>query len=110
MTNKEAINYLLYMKHDVQAGSPDDVALDMAIEALNAIVNQPKTNSDRIRNMTDEDLADFLGGIADNCSYNACDNCPMYGACVDVPISMQKWLKQEVNPNDKWRQDKSDDE
>ena len=34
MTNKEAISYLLYLKHDVYAGSPVDVAIDTAIEAL----------------------------------------------------------------------------
>lgn len=58
---------------------------------------QPKSNADRIRAMTDEGLSAFLGGIADNCSYNTCDNCPMYGACVDVPISRDKWLKQELS-------------
>lgn len=34
MDNKEAIERLLYMKHNVLANSPDDAALDMAIEAL----------------------------------------------------------------------------
>lgn len=58
------------------------------------------TNADRIRQMTDEELSDFLGGISDNCSYNTCDNCPMYGACVDVPLSRDKWLKQEVETDD----------
>ena len=58
---------------------------------------KPLTNGDRIRQMTDEELSAFLGGIADNCSYNTCDNCPMYGACVDVPISRDKWIKQEVS-------------
>lgn len=62
---------------------------------------KPKlTNADRIRQMTDEELSAFLGGIADNCSYNTCDNCPMCGACVDVPLSRDKWLKQEVKTND----------
>lgn len=61
---------------------------------------KPMTNADRIRHMTDEELSDFLGGIADNCSYGTCDNCPMYGACVDVPISRDKWLKQEVKTDD----------
>lgn len=58
---------------------------------------QPKTNADRIRRMSDEELSAFLGGIADNCSYSTCDNCPMYGACVDVPLSRDKWLKKEVS-------------
>ena len=59
-----------------------------------------QTNADRIRQMTDEELSAFLGGIADNCSYNTCDNCPMCGACVDVPLSRDKWLKQEVKTDD----------
>ena len=60
----------------------------------------PKSNADRIRQMTDEELSVFLGGIADNCSYNTCDNCPMCGACVDVPLSRDKWLKQEASEDD----------
>jgi len=59
-----------------------------------------KSNGDCIRQMTDEELSAFLGGIVDNCSYNTCDNCPMYGACVDVPLSRDKWLKQEVSEGD----------
>lgn len=58
--------------------------------------DKPLTNGDRIRAMTDEELSVFLGGIADNCSYNTCDNCPLYGACVDVPLSRDKWLRQEA--------------
>lgn len=70
---------------------------DKAKEIAAEITAPPKTNADRIRQMTDEELSDFLGGIADNCSYNTCESCPMYGACVDVPISRDKWLKQEVS-------------
>ena len=62
MTKQDAIEYLLYLKHDVQAKSPMDIALDTAIEALKAAVEQPKTNGDRIRQMTDDELSDFLGG------------------------------------------------
>lgn len=58
--------------------------------------DKPLTNGDRIRAMTDEELSVFLGEIADNCSYNTCDNCPLYGACVDVPLSRDKWLRQEA--------------
>ena len=54
------------------------------------------TNGDRIRRMTDEQLAKFLDGIADNCSMQDCKHCPLSGACDDVPISMDKWLKQEA--------------
>jgi hypothetical protein len=58
------------------------------------------TNGDKIRAMTDEELSDFLGGIADNCSYNTCDNCPMYGACADVPLSRDKWLREEATSDE----------
>ena len=54
------------------------------------------SNADRIRQMTDEELAVFLNDIADNCTFSDCNNCPMNGACVDVPISMQEWLKREA--------------
>lgn len=58
------------------------------------------SNADRIRKMTDEELSAFLGGIADNCinESDTCNNCPMYGACTDdFPLSVGKWLKQEVS-------------
>ena len=57
------------------------------------------TNGDRIRQMTDEELREFLNDIADKCSMQDCKYCPMNGACDDVPISMRKWLKQEVSEN-----------
>ena len=76
--------------------SESRMIFDKAKEITAEISAHPKTNADRIRQMTDEELSAFFGGIADNCSYNACDSCPMYGACVDVPLSRDKWLKQEV--------------
>lgn len=45
MTKKDAIEYLLYMKHDVQAKSPMDIALDTAIEAL----KQPTIEAEPVR-------------------------------------------------------------
>ena len=42
MTNQDAIEYLLYMKHDVQAKSPIDIALDTAIEALKQPAIEPE--------------------------------------------------------------------
>jgi ribosomal protein L37AE/L43A len=68
----------------------------MDAEDINVFTKDGMTNGDRIRLMTDEELSVFLGGIADNCSYNTCDNCPMYGACVDVPLSRYKWLRKEA--------------
>lgn len=42
MTKQDAIEYLLYMKHDVQAKSPMDIALDTAIEALKQPTIEPE--------------------------------------------------------------------
>lgn len=47
MDKKDAIDYLLYMKHDVQAGSPMDIALDTAIEALEATAKMPEVRHGR---------------------------------------------------------------
>jgi hypothetical protein len=45
MTKQDAIEYLLYMKNDVQAKSPMDIALDTEIEAL----KQPTIEAEPVR-------------------------------------------------------------
>lgn len=57
------------------------------------------TNADRIRKMTDEELADFLYEITDHCSNEmACnqfchdDYCPGYCGYE----TCEKWMKREV--------------
>lgn len=47
MTKQDAIEYLLYMKHDVQAKSPMDIALDTAIEALKQPTIKPEVRRGR---------------------------------------------------------------
>lgn len=47
MTKQDAIEYLLYMKHDVQAKSPMDIALDTAIEALKQPTIEPEVRHGR---------------------------------------------------------------
>lgn len=42
MTKQDAIEYLLYMKHDVQVESPMDIAIDTAIEALKQSTIEPE--------------------------------------------------------------------
>lgn len=62
---------------------------------INANGYEPKTNADRIRNMTDEELADFLEDVRrfgfknlccddDLCDSDACDCC------------VHEWLQAEV--------------
>ena len=60
---------------------------------------KPMTNADRIRNMTDEELADFLTGDALRV-INCCD-CDEpeseYGSCIgDCKNPWLKWLQAEV--------------
>lgn len=58
---------------------------------------EPKTNADRIRAMTDEELAVFLDDIS-----NGCDNCPKRRYCLfdteedNCRDAFLKWLKEEV--------------
>lgn len=54
------------------------------------------TNADKIRLMTDEQLADFLVDVIDCC------RCPTYYECSDVRSCADKllaWLKQEHKEN-----------
>ena len=55
------------------------------------------TNGERIRQMTDEELAEWLDTVIGSCNLNDCKYCPMYGACTDVPISMLRWLRKEAD-------------
>jgi hypothetical protein len=62
---------------------------------------EPMTNADAIRNMTDEELAEFL------CEYEACPLCPhqtdsMCNSknCDEVGITLE-WLQEEVENENK---------
>ena len=60
------------------------------------IVEAPKTNADRIRAMSDEELAELVG------KYVYCGLCPLQHRCVAGECSkvVMEWLKQpaEVTP------------
>lgn len=54
------------------------------------------TNADRIRAMTDEELAAFIEGESWMCcAYDSCDECPMHKAR-GICFSVVEWLKQPV--------------
>lgn len=53
MTKQDAIEYLLYMKHDVYAKSPMDIALDTAIEALKQPTMDLRTPTEAALDMAD---------------------------------------------------------
>lgn len=56
---------------------------------------KPITNADRIRAMTDEELAEFLGDIISCCSNDLCGKCcPMCDVCYHTGTPLN-WLRQE---------------
>lgn len=55
------------------------------------------TNADKIRQMTDEELADFFGRISQCCGNDACLLCPIFEACEQYVMHAERWLKKEVS-------------
>lgn len=53
---------------------------------------RPQTNADRVRAMSDEELAKFLFGVKANYCDGSCSNV----WDVDCPACALKWLKKEV--------------
>ena len=59
---------------------------------------KPMTNADRIRAMSDEELAEFLCGIS---TAECCDrSCPARHICGYGDSGMIKWLQQPAKEND----------
>ena len=56
------------------------------------------TNADKIRNMSDEDLADFLSDMTNQCESNTSCNQHCYGCYEEYCDSEKclKWLQSEV--------------
>ena len=58
----------------------------------------PMTNADRIRSMSDEELATFISEIANECEINTECNQHCYGCDIEYCVheSCLKWLQQPV--------------
>ena len=54
---------------------------------------KPMTNADRIRGMTDEELAEWIKLMV--CKYRSCGNCPMSDWC-EPDKGIAEWLKAPV--------------
>lgn len=72
----------------------------MAVIGEIKIVKKPKTNADRIRNMSDEELAEFLEtySICEHCKYDSNHSCTLQNPCVHAlaqAIALE-WLQAEV--------------
>lgn len=66
-------------------------------------IGKPKTNADRIRAMTDEELAEWLERIRLCCATDLCGrSCPFSEVCysnAEAPKETLDWLKEEVPTN-----------
>ena len=58
------------------------------------------TNADCIRQMSDEELAEWIKAIVGHCANGFCGKgCPLYSLCYSQGITELDWLKQEVTTN-----------
>lgn len=58
----------------------------------NKVLDMPPTNADRIRGMTDQEMAKFFTDIKRECFNHSCEECPIVEQnCANVV----KWLKKE---------------
>lgn len=65
-------------------------------------LSEKKTNADRIRAMTDEELAEEIKAIIGHCANGFCGKgCPLNSLCYSQGITELNWLKQEVTTNSK---------
>ena len=74
-----------------------DFINDAQMDIFREVTAPPKSNGDRIRQMTDEELAKVIDSyaICSKCAYRLVPSC---GAkCIDGHL---KWLKQEVKTDD----------
>lgn len=58
------------------------------------------TNYDRIRNMSVEEMTQFICTIAEHCYYDECKGCPIYnvcGVCDCSDLHIRKYLESEVD-------------
>lgn len=61
---------------------------------VNPQIEKPLSNGDKIRSMSDYDLAEFLYAIMDCCWNDACGTfSPMWKCCNDGPDNVGDWLK-----------------
>ena len=56
-----------------------------------------QANADRIRNMSDEELTEFITGLSKHClaGIGKCD-CSAYKTCDNCNVEVKKWLQSEA--------------
>lgn len=100
----------MFCKQDYRCKNKDWCARDFNPKSDMPECFEPMTNGDRIRAMTDAQLAEFLAQVMDKC-WNLgrrvvcgaefdgeCEqDCPMYECCNDQQHdNIEEWLSQEV--------------
>lgn len=66
-------------------------------EDCGLFVDKPMTNADRIRQMGDEELAEWVTLMV--CKYRSCGNCPMSDWCTPGR-GIEEWLKAPADRED----------
>ena len=90
---------LIYGYESHPQRKPDEFIADHLIANGVTVQQKPQTNADRIRAMSDEELARFLAENEWECeTYNDCAKCPRMTD--DGCVSLLKWLKQPVEVED----------
>ena len=84
------------MRYGSDKGSPSVVSDWKGCDFME-IVEKKTTNADRIRNMSDEELTEFITGLSKKClaSIGEC-NCSTYETCQNCNVEVKKWLQSEA--------------
>lgn len=94
--------------HVIQCGIDETQVLTVALKDCEFV--EPKTNADRIRNMTNEELASFLDEVASS-GYNCGGVLDSFSDFDDGCYSTLEWLNHEVSNNfKKWLESECDTE
>lgn len=56
------------------------------------------TNYEKIKNMTVEEMAEFLEKLTDRCNANRCKDCPLCKGIFCCTTEIGCWLNSEVDP------------
>ena len=66
------------------------------------VVEKPQTNADRIRSMTDEELAEMLSTVSQHCVVYLSDkiNCRHSNCDTGCKNNIKKWLQKEMEEED----------
>lgn len=72
------------------------------MECMKSMAKKPQTNADRIRSMTDEELAEMLPTVSQHCVVYLSDkiNCRHSNCDKGCKNNIKKWLQKEMEEED----------